>query len=56
MSTEERERKRRITDPVLVDLTDIFEDGHSPDAIAILTFTHEGSGDHSQMSSLNPVW
>ena len=38
MATEEREKKRRITDPVLVDLCDIFEDGHAPDAIAILTF------------------
>jgi hypothetical protein len=38
MATEEREKKRRITDPVLVDLCDIFEDGTAPDAIAILTF------------------
>ena len=36
MSTEEREKKRRLTDPVLVDLADIFEDGLCPDAIAIL--------------------
>ena len=38
MVPEERERKRRITDPVLVDLEDVFEDGQSPEAIAVLTF------------------
>ena len=38
MATEERERKRRITDPVLVYLADVFEDGQAPDAIAVLTF------------------
>ena len=38
MATEEREKKRRITDPVLVDLCDIFEDGTAQDAIAVLTF------------------
>ena len=35
MATEERERKRRITDPVLVDLADVFEDGQAAEAIAV---------------------
>ena len=40
MATEERERKRRITDPVLVagDLGDVFEDRQAVEAIAVLTF------------------
>ena len=38
MVTEEREKKCCIADPILMDLCDIFEDGHALDAIAILMF------------------